>query len=363
MDLEFETTPSVGAKIKVIGVGGAGGNAVNRMIEEGVSGVEFIVANTDIQALNLMNAETNDELQKIAQEVSPMLTKYQNDISLNPVLFEKVKAVYAQKEKLDLTAEQQTLLENSYIGFVRQGANLSDSDKEKFREISTDLSKLSLKFDENVLKETNNYELHVSDKDLLGGLPDGVLEAAASLAKSKNKEGWVFDLNMPSYLPFMKYADNRELRKELYLAYNSKSFKGNEFDNQEIVKRIVERRLEMAKLLGYKNYGDYVLERRMAINADGVYKLLDDLYEASFKKAKQEKAEVQDFAQQNGFSGEIMPWDWSYYSEKLKLEKFDLNDEMLKPYFELSKVTEGVFGLASDLYGITFKPKTIGYSR
>ena len=305
---------------------------------------------------NLMSAETSEELQKIAQEVSPMLTKFQNDISLNPVLFEKVKAVYAQKEKLDLTAEQQTLLENSYIGFVRQGANLSDSDKEKFREISTDLSKLSLKFDENVLKETNQYELLVTDKSRLGGLTEGVLEAAVGLAKSKSKEGWVFDLNMPSYVPFMKYADNRELRKELYLAYNSKSFKGNEFDNQENVKRIVERRLEMAKLLGYKNYGDYVLERRMAINADGVYKLLDDLYEASFKKAKQEKAEVQDFAQQNGFSSEIMPWDWSYYSEKLKVEKFDLNDEMLKPYFELSKVTDGVFGLASDLYGITFKP-------
>lgn len=305
---------------------------------------------------NLMNAETNDELQKIAQEVSPMLTKYQNDISLDPVLFEKVKAVYAEKETLNLTAEQQTLLENSYIGFVRQGANLSDSDKDKFREISTDLSKLSLKFDENVLKETNLYELHITDKSQLGGLPESALEAAAGVAKSKNKEGWVFDLNMPSYLPFMKYADNRELRKELYIAYSSRSYKGNEFDNQDIVKRIVERRLEMAKLLGYKNYGDYVLERRMAINAAGVYKLLDDLYEASFQKAKQEKSEVQHFAQQNGFTGELMPWDWSYYSEKLKVAKFDLNDEMLKPYFELNKVIDGVFGLASDLYGITFKP-------
>ncbi len=304
---------------------------------------------------NLMNAETNEELQKIAQEVSPMLTKYQNDISLDPVLFEKVKAAYAQKEKLNLTAEQQTLLENSYIGFVRQGANLPDSDKGKFREISTDLSKLSLKFDENVLKETNLYELHITDKSQLGGLPESALEAAAGLAKSKNKEGWVFDLNMPSYLPFMKYADNRELRKELYLAYSSRSFKGNEFDNQEIVKRIVERRLEMANLLGYKNYGDYVLERRMAVNTAGVYKLLDDLYDASFKKAKQEKNEVQDFAQKNGFTSEIMPCDWSYYSEKLKAAKFDLNDEMLKPYFELNKVVDGVFGLASDLYGITFK--------
>lgn len=305
---------------------------------------------------NLMSAETNDELQKIAQEVSPMLTKFQNDISLDPVLFEKIKAVYAQKDQLDLTAEQKTLLENSYIGFVRQGANLSDADKGKFREISTELSKLSLKFGENTLKETNNYELHITDKNKLGGLPEGALEAAAGKAKAAGKEGWVFDLNMPSYLPFMKYADNRDLRKELYLAYGSKSFKGNEFDNQENVKRIVELRLEMAKLLGYKNYGDYVLERRMAMNPSGVFNLLDDLYEASFNKAKQEKGEVQTYAEKNGFDGEIMPWDWSYYSEKLKVEKFDLNDEMLKPYFELSNAVDGVFGLATDLYGITFKP-------
>jgi len=305
---------------------------------------------------NLMSAETSDELQQIAQEVSPMLTKFQNDISLNPVLFEKVKAVYAQKDKLALNAEQQTLLENSYVNFIRQGANLTDVQKEKFREISTELSKLSLKFGENVLKETNGYQLHVADKSNLTGLPDGALEAAAAKAKSKNKVGWIFDLNMPSYLPFMKYADNRELRKELNLAYNSKAFKGNEFDNQENVKKIAALRLEMAQLLGYSNYANYALERRMATNPAGVYKLLDDLYEASFNKANQEKAEVQDYAKRNGFTGEIMPWDWTYYSEKLKVEKFDLNDEMLKPYFELSKVVDGVFGLATELYGITFKP-------
>ena len=304
---------------------------------------------------NLMSSETNDELQKIAQQVSPMLTKFQNDITLNPVLFEKIKAVYTQKDKLNLNPEQQTLLENSYSNFIRQGASLTDKQKDKFREISTELSKLSLTFNENVLKETNSYEMLITDKNKLAGLPEGALEAAAGLAKSKNKEGWLFTLNMPSYLPFMKYADNRELRKELNMAYNSKAFKGNEFDNQENVRKLAALRLEMAQLLGYENYADYALERRMAMNQDGVYKLLNDLYEASFNKANQEKAEVQEFAQKSGFEGEIMPWDWTYYSEKLKVEKFDLNDEMLKPYFELSKVVEGVFGLATELYGITFK--------
>ena len=305
---------------------------------------------------NLMSSETNDDLQNIAQEVSPILTKFQNDITLNPVLFEKIKTVHTQKEKLGLNAEQQTLLENSYVNFIRQGANLTDEQKEKFREISTELSKLSLTFNENVLKETNSYELLITDKSKLAGLPESTLEAAAGLAKSKNKTGWIFDLNMPSYLPFMKYADNRELRRELYLAYNSKAFKGNEFDNQENVKKIAAMRLEMSQLLGYTNYADYALERRMATNPDGVNKLLDNLYEASFNKANKEKAEVQDYAKRNGFEGEIMPWDWTYYTEKLKVEKFDLNDEMLKPYFELSKVVDGVFGLATDLFGITFKP-------
>jgi peptidyl-dipeptidase Dcp len=307
---------------------------------------------------NLTNAETSDELQQIAQEVSPMLTKFQNDITLNPVLFEKVRVVYAQKNNLALNAEQQTLLENSYVNFIRRGANLTEEQKVKFREISTELSKLSLKFGENVLKETNNYNLHVTDKSKLSGLPDGSLEAAAAKAKSENKEGWIFDLNMPSYLPFMKYAENRELRKEMFLAYGSKAFKGNEFDNQENVKKIAALRLQMAQLLGYTNYADYALERRMATNPAGVYKLMDDLYEASFNKANQEKTEVQDYAKRNGFNGEIMPWDWTYYSEKLKVEKFDLNDEMLKPYFELNKVVDGVFGLATDLFGITFKPNS-----
>ncbi len=303
---------------------------------------------------NLVSAETSDELQQIAQEVSPLLTKYQNDITLNPVLFERVKSVYNKKHNLSLNPEQETLLENTYLSFMRRGASLSEADKEKFRKISTELSTLSLKFGDNVLKETNNYEMHITDKTKLSGLPESALEAAAAKAKSKNKEGWIFDITMPSYLPFMKYADNRDLRKELYMAYQSKSFKGNEFDNRENLKKIINLRLEMAQLLGYEKYADYVLERSMAMNPESVYKLLDDLFEASHNVALKEKQEIKTYAEKSGFTGEIMPWDWTYYSEKLKEEKFDLNDEMLKPYFELNKVVDGVFGLATELFGITF---------
>jgi peptidyl-dipeptidase Dcp len=305
---------------------------------------------------NLLSAETNEELQTIAQEVSPMLTKFQNDITLNPALFARVKAVYEQKNSLDLTAEQQTLLENTFKNFVRSGANLSDQQKEQFRKISTELSVLSLKFDQNVLKETNRFELHITDEAQLAGLPESAMEAAAGKAKEKGKEGWIFDITQPSYIPFMTYADNRDLRHKMYMAYMSKSFQGNEQDNQENVKDIVRLRLEMAQLLGYKNYADYVLEQRMAMNPAGVYQLLDDLYAASFSVAQKEKAEMEEFAKESGFDDEIMPWDWSYYSEKLKVKKFDLNDEMLKPYFELDRVVDGVFGLATELYGITFKP-------
>ncbi len=351
--------------------------AFKKAIEEGRAEVDKIVNNTETPTFentiiklesagklmgrvagiffNVLSAETNDELQKIAQEVSPMLTEFQNDINLNPVLFGKIKAVYDQKDKLELSVEENTLLENTYIGFVRRGANLNEADKEKFREISTELSKLSLEFGNNVLKETNAYSYLVTDKSKLRGLPEGVLEAAAAKVEKGEQEGWLFDITMPSYLPVLKYADNRELRKELYMAYGSKGFKGNEFDNQENVKRIAELRLEQAKLLGADTYADYTLERRMAMNPEGVYKLLDDLYDASYKVAKKEKEELQEFAESLGFEGELMPWDASYYSDKLKIKKFDINDEMLKPYFELNKVIDGVFGLATELYGITFK--------
>lgn len=305
---------------------------------------------------NLLSAETTDSLQAIAQEVSPLLTNYDNDINLNPELFAKVKAVYEQKDKLDLSVEQSTLLENTYIGFTRSGANLNDEDKEKFREISTNLSKLTLQFGNNVLAETNAYELYITDASQLSGLNEDILEAAATKAKSKGKEtGWIFDISMPSYLPFMKNADNRELRKEMYMAYMTKGAKDNEYNNEENVRQIVALRLQLAQLMGYETYADYVLTRRMAKNPAGVYNLLDNLYEASMKVAREEMAELNDFAKKNGFEGDkVEPWDYAYYSEKLKSEKYDLNDEMLKPYFELSNVEKGVFGLATDLYGITF---------
>ncbi len=305
---------------------------------------------------NLLSAETTDSLQAIAQEVSPMLTNYNNDINLNADLFAKVKAVYGQKESLSLTTEQATLLENTYVGFTRSGANLSETDKETFRTISTELSKLSLDFGNNVLAETNAYELHITDSTQLTGLTGDIMETAAAKAKSKGKEeGWLFDISMPSYLPFMKNADNRELRKEMYIAYSSKGAKNNEYNNEDKVRRIVELRLQMANLLGYETYADYVLTRRMAKNPAGVYQLLDDLYDASMTLAKAEMAELNAFAKANGFEGEkVQPWDYAYYSEKLKDEKYALNDEMLKPYFELSNVEKGVFGLATDLYGITF---------
>lgn len=304
---------------------------------------------------NLRSAETNEELQQIAREASPLLTRYQNDISLNPDLFARIKAVYEKRESLSLNPEQRMLLENTYNQFVRRGANLNDAQKERFREISTELSLLSLKFGENVLRETNKFEKHITVKELLSGLPESLLEAASSKARAKGLEGWLFDITMPMYGPFMRYAENRELRREMFMANSSKGLKGDELDNQDNVKRIVELRLEMANLLGYNTYADYVLERSMASGTEGVFKLLGQLLEAATPVAMQEKVEVEAFARSLGFKESLMPWDWSYYSEKLKEQKYSLNDEMLKPYFELNRTIDGVFGLATSLFGITFR--------
>ena len=305
---------------------------------------------------NLLSAETNDTLQDIAKDISPLLTEFHNDINLNENLFAKVKAVYDQRDSLQLTAEQKMLLEEQYLGFVRSGANLSGDAKARYREVSKELSKLTLQFGDNVLKETNNYELILTDKADLAGLTDGAIETAAMKAKAKEVEGWIFDLSFPSYVAFMKYADNRERRKELYMAYNTKACKGDEFDNKEIVKHIVNLRLEKAQLLGYTNYASYVLENRMAETPENVYNLLEQLFDASHKAALKEKAELEAHAKEIGDNiGELMPWDLSYYSEKLKTAKYDINDEMTRPYFELNKVIDGVFGLATELFGISFK--------
>ena len=308
---------------------------------------------------NLLSAETNDAMQELAKELMPLLNEHANNISLNERLFARVKAVYEQRQSERLSAEQLKLLEDTYDGFIRSGVNLQGADKEKYRELSQKLSLLTLQFSENNLKETNDYLLVLKDKAQLEGLPQTAIDAAAETAQEKQTEGWAFTLHAPSYVPFMTYAANRDLRKELYLAYNTKCTHDNACNNLDIVKQLVNTRLAIAQLLGYKDYASYKLERRMAQNSGNVYRLLNRLLEAYKPTALQELAEVQALAkEEQGEDFVVMPWDWSYYSQKLKDRKFSLNDEMLRPYFELENVKKGVFGLATRLYGITFKKNT-----
>ena len=305
---------------------------------------------------NLQSAETNDEMLALAQKLSPVFTEHGNNIQLNEKLFARVKAVYNQIDQLNLSAEQKRLLEKTYKGFVRYGANLSPEDQQKYRQLSEKLSLLSLQFGQNNLKETNEYVMLIGDVNKLAGLPDDEIAAAAETAKEKGMEGWAFTLQAPSYFPFMKYIKDRELRRELYMAYNSKCTNDNEYNNLEIVKDLVNTRMEIAQLLGYDNYAEYVLKERMAENSDAVYALLNQLIEAYTPVADNEYNELQSFArQEQGTEFVLMPWDWSYYADQLKDSKFNLNEEMLRPYFELENVKKGVFGLATQLYGITFK--------
>ncbi len=306
---------------------------------------------------NVNSAETNDTLQAIAQEVTPMISDFSNDVNLNEQLFKRIKAVYLQKSELDLNQEQMTLLEETYQGFARNGANLKHKEKARYREISKKLSKLSLDFSENLLKASNAYKMNLDKEADLAGLPAFAKEAAALKARQEGKGGWIIDLTMPSYLPFMQYADNRALRKRLYLKYMSKAF-GDDFDNSEIVREIANLRLEQARLLDYETYADFALSNKMAKNPKTVYTLLDALYEASMPVAKREMKELKNYAQKCGLKEEFEPWDFAYYSEKLKEEKYHLNDEILKPYFELERVKTAIFGLATQLYGITFKKNT-----
>jgi peptidyl-dipeptidase Dcp len=304
---------------------------------------------------NLNSAETCDEMQKIAQEVSPLLTAFSNDIALNENLFKSVKAVYDQKDTLTLTTEQATLLDKKFKGFSRNGALLNEEDKLKLREIDTELAKVKLTFGENVLAETNNYQLHITNEADLKGLPDGAKEMAANLAKSKNLEGWVFTLDFPSYLPFVTYVENRELRKEIAIAAGKKSFQDNEFDNKENVKRIVELRHKRANLLGYQSHSHFVLEERMAQNPEKVQSFLNDLLEKAKPAAHKEFAELTAFAKELDGIDQLEKWDGAYYSEKLKQKLFSLDDELLKPYFKLENVLNGAFTIAEKLFGITFK--------
>lgn len=303
---------------------------------------------------NLNSAETCDEMQKIAQKVSPLLTEFSNDITLNEDLFKKVKAVYEQKDSLNLTAEQATLLDKKFKNFSRNGALLAEDKKIKLREIDNELAKLKLTFGENVLAETNNYQLHITNESDLKGLPEGTIEAAKSLAKSKELEGWIFTLDFPSYIPFVTYADNRELRKEIAIAAGKKAFQGNEFDNKEITLKIAKLRYERANLLGYETHAHFVLEERMAQNPDKVKSFLNDLLDKAKPAAEREFAELTAFAKELDGIDHLEKWDGAYYSEKLKQKLFNLDDEKLKPYFQLENVLNGAFTIAGKLYGLTF---------
>ncbi|MEZ7514370.1 M3 family metallopeptidase [Flavobacterium frigidarium] len=303
---------------------------------------------------NLNSAETNDEMQKIAQEVSPLLSEFGNDIRLNPELFARVKKVYDSRESLSLTPEQATLLDKKYKSFSRNGANLAEDKKNKLREIDKELSKLSLQFGENILAETNAFQMHLKDEKDLAGLPEGTIEAARSLAKAQEKEGWIFTLDHPSYVPFMTYAKNRELRKKLAIAFGARGFQKNEFDNQEIVLKIAKLRFERAQLLGYETHAHFVLEERMAESPEKVFSFSHNLLAKAKPAAQKEFADLQAFAKETDEIETLEKWDGGYYSEKLKQKLFDFDDEKLKPYFQLEKVLNGAFTIAEKLYGLTF---------
>ena len=344
-------------------------------IAEGKAEIDAIVANPDeptfentIEAMeyagqtlnkvagiffNLMEAHTNDEMQAIAEKVSPMLTEFSMYTSLNAPLFEKVKAVYQKRDSLGLDVDQMKLLEDTYKGFVRGGANLSDEDKTVYSKLSEELSLATLQFSKNVLDATNAFTLHVKDSADLAGLPEYVKAMGAETAKEKELEGWAFTLAYPSFGPFMKYSENRELRKQMWVAYNTRAV-GGEFDNNEVVKKIVDLKMRKIKLLGYETYADYALEERMAKDRKTVTDFINSLLVPSIPFAKKEVAEVQKYAKENGFTETLQPWDFSFWSERLQKEKYSLNEELLKPYFQLENCIDAVYGLATRLYGITF---------
>ncbi|QUB74843.1 M3 family metallopeptidase [Prevotella melaninogenica] len=303
---------------------------------------------------NMLSAETNDEMDALVQKMSPILTKHSNDVSLNPKIFERVKYVYEHHG--ELTPEENCLLEKSYEGFVRSGALLDEAGKDRLRKLTEEASMLSLQFSQNVLKENKAYTLHITDEQQLDGLPNTAREAAHEAAKEHGLKGWVITLDAPSYGPFMMYSTQRELRKELYMARNTLCIKDNDTNNLELCKRLINLRREMAQLLGYDTFADYVMKHRMATKVENVYKLLNDLIEAYKPKAIEEREEVEALAkEEEGAAFKMEPWDLAYYSQLLKKKKYDLDPEMLRPYLELGNVIKGVFGLATRLYGITFK--------
>ncbi|SEJ50102.1 peptidyl-dipeptidase Dcp [Cyclobacterium xiamenense] len=305
---------------------------------------------------NLNAAETNDTIQKLAREISPLLSAHGNDVLLDEELFDRIRQVYQQKEQLHLSTEEDRLLEKTYKSFLRNGALLHAAGKERLREIDQQLSQLGLRFGENVLKETNAFELVITEEKDLEGLPEGVVEAAAQTAEEKGKAGsWVFTLAFPSYVPFMTYANNRELRKMLFMAYTTKAAKGDALDNQEIIKEIVRLKDERARLLDYPNYAAFVLEERMAGDGMQVLEFLHDLLEKARPKALAEMEELEAFARERDGLEKLQKWDVNFYAEKLKMKKYEVDDELLKPYFELNRTIDGVFLTAEKLYGIRFE--------
>lgn len=310
---------------------------------------------TSVSAIffNLNEANTSDNMQQIALELSPMLSEYSNDIILNHKLFLRIKEVYSKRDSLNLTPEQLRLTEETYKNFARNGANLEGEAKDQFREISKELSQLTLKYSQNVLAATNEFSMHIQESSVLTGLPPFVLDAAASEAKERSLDGWVFTLQEPSFGPFLKYSSNRELREKMWRAYSSKALNGK-FDNQENIKSIVTLRQKKAALLGYPTHAAYVLEENMASTPEKVNNFLEELITKTLPYAKAELNEIESYALANGFEGTFMPWDFSYWSEKYKSEKYAINDQLLKPYFRLENVENAIFALADSLYGLKF---------
>ncbi len=306
---------------------------------------------------NLLEAETSEQMQAIAEQVKPMLTEFSNDLSLDPVLFERVRTVWESRDSLSLDPDQQVLLEDTYKSFTRRGAGLSDTDKARFREITTELSGLSLRFGQNVLKATNGFVLHLTDPEAVAPMPDFVKEGMAQEARDRGLEGWCVTLQAPSYMPFLTYSPFRELKERVWMKYNTRGLDADSTDNREIVRRIASLRLEMANLLGYPTYADYVLEEKMAGSRANVDAFLHDLLDKSLPYARRDYETIRNYAKASGMYSdfELMPWDWAYFDEKYKNEHYALSDEQIKPYLQLDKVREGIFLLANKLYGLTFK--------
>ncbi len=303
---------------------------------------------------NLNSAETNKNIQRAAREIAPLLSKFSNDITLNRALFTRIKEVYDTQDSLQLNKEQEMLLRQTYRNFIRGGAGLEEEARERFREIEGQLSTLSLRFEENVLKETNDFFLHITDKGDLEGLPEGIVEAAAEEAQNSGRKGWVFTLHFPSYIPFMQYSAKRKLREKMYRAYSSRAFGKDKNDNRDIVKKIINLRKEKAEMLGYANYAEFILQDRMLDSPGKVMSFLGELFGASRKYALSDTREVGKYARENGLREELEKWDWAYYSEKLKKSKFNIDDEVFRPYFDLQKAEKAIFRLAEKLYGLQF---------